>query len=370
MRKLALLYLILFLASQKSWGQNTSDVFKTDTLIKAKNYQLIGIPIIFYTPETSVGFGGGGQIFLLNKKNIYNDRVSNIFADVVFTSEGQFILDIIPQIYFGDGDFYLDVNYKRKIFPNSFWGIGADTPNSNEEPYDMSSHILRASLLMRLPPSLNFGFDYIYEHHDVTEVEEGGLLASGDIMGSDGATISGLGITFNLDTRDNIGSPFSGELLKMGAQFSSELFGSTATYNKFIADLRTYRPLGKKSIMAIQLYYEGHSGDPPFQGLSSYGGGNYSRGYFQGRYIDKHMYIIQSEYRYRFHSRWALNAFGLFGTVANVPGDLFIFDNIKPSLGGGVRFKLIKDQDTWVRADFAKGIDGSKGFYFGVNEAF
>jgi len=60
-------------------------------------------------------------------------------------------------------------------------------------------------------------------------------------MGSDGAVISGFGVIFNLDSRDDTGSPVSGEFLKMDAQFSSELFGSTQYYNKFIADLPTYR---------------------------------------------------------------------------------------------------------------------------------
>jgi len=267
-------------------------------------------------------------------------------------------------------DIFLDMSYKFKIYPNKFWGVGNDTPNSNEESYDMTSHIFKASFLKRLPPSLNFGFEYIYENHDVTETQVGGLLASGDILGSDRAIISGFGVIFNMDSRDNTGSPVSGEFLKMEAQFTSELFGSTQSYNKFILDLRTYRRLAEKSIVALQVYYEGNFGDPPFQGLASYGGSNRARGYFQGRFIDKQMYVVQGEYRYRFHPRWAINGFGLFGEVADAPRDLFNFEQMKPSFGGGIRFKILKDQDTWIRADLGKGIDGSSGFYFGINEAF
>ncbi|MBG7631369.1 MAG: hypothetical protein IZT56_13190, partial [Bacteroidetes bacterium] len=68
--------------------------------------------------------------------------------------------------------------------------------------------------------------------------------------------------------------------------------------------------------------------------------------------------------------RWALAGFGLFGEVVNEPQDFFRISNMRPSFGGGVRFKLLKDQNTWVRLDVGKGIDGSSGFYFGINEAF
>lgn len=369
MKKLSIFLILVFLMTQSSWGQDKDAVFKLDT-IKTKSYQFIAIPIVFYTPETNVGLGAGAQIFLLKKKNIYNDRVSNIFIDGIYTTNNQMIIDIIPQIYFGEGKYYLDMSYKFKIFPNSFWGIGIDTPESNEESYDMTSHILKASFLKRLPPTLNFGFEYNYENHEVTEVEEGGLLAEGDIIGYDRAIISGMGFVFNLDSRDNIGSPISGHLVKMSAQFSSKILGATQSYNKFITDLRTYLKFGKQSIVAIQLYFEGNFGEVPFQGLAAFGGGNRARGYFQGRFIDNNMYIVQGEYRYRFRPRWAINAFGLVGEVSETPSDFFSFSNMKPSIGGGIRFKLLKDQDTWIRVDIGKGIDGSSGFYFGINEAF
>ena len=370
MKKIVLLFLLLLCFAPNSFGQNKDDVIKSDTINKSKKIQFLAIPIVFYTPETNFGFGGGAQVFLLKQKNIYNDRVSNIFFDVILTSNEQIIVDIIPQIYFGNGDYFLDMNIKWKKFPNNFWGIGVDTPNSNLESYDMTSTILKVTFLKRLPPSLNFGFEFIYENHDITKVEPDGLLSTGDIEGSDGAVISGFGVVFNLDSRDEVGSARSGHLIKINAQFTSELFGATQTYNKFIADLRTYRKLTEKSILAMQVYFEGNFGNPPFQGLAWYGGGNRARGYFQGRYIDKSLYLAQVEYRYRFHKRWALAGFGLFGKVANDQKELFTFENLKPSAGGGIRFKLLKNRETWVRLDAGIGVEGSNGIYFGINEAF
>ena len=211
----------------------------------------------------------------------------------------------------------------------------------------MTSHELRVAFLKRLPPNLNFGFEYVFQDHRVTETEEGGLLGSGQILGGDEAVISGLGFIFNLDTRDDVFAPLSGNFVQLNARFSSEIFGATSGFNKFITDLRTYRPLGEKSILAFQLYSENTYGEIPFQGLSWYGGGERARGYFRGRYIDSHMYVLQGEYRLRFRPRWTAAGYALIGEVAD--GTRNLFNGVKPSAEGGIRFKIKKDQSTWTR---------------------
>ena len=343
-------------------------IARTDTLGKEKKIQAVVVPIVFSTPETGFGAGGGAQLFFLRKSNIYNSRLSNIFTNVIYTANKQFILDVKPQLYFNRGDFFLDGAYKYKVFPNQFWGIGNETPESNNEVYSMTSTELRVALLKRLPTNLNFGFEFIYQNHDVTEVQEGGILASGEILGSNRAVISGLGVIFNLDSRDQLEAPKSGYLVQMNARFSSEVWGATSSFNKYIADLRAYYPVGEKGTFAAQIYNENTFGEVPFQGAAWYGGGDRARGYFKGRFIDNHMYVIQAEYRYQFAPRWSAAGFALVGEVTDYPRDYL--NDIKPSFGGGIRFKIIKNQNTVVRLDMAFGKDGNQGFYFGVNEAF
>ncbi|WP_338238048.1 BamA/TamA family outer membrane protein [Persicobacter diffluens] len=348
-------------------AQDEKPIFQTDTM-SLKKAKILAIPVIFSTPETSFGFGGGGQLFLLQKSNIYNERLSNILFTAIYTLNQQFIIDLKPQIYIDKGDFFLDIAYKFKIYPNLFWGVGANTPESNQEQYDMNSTELRVAFLKRLPPDLNFGLEWVFQSHQVTETAEGGLLAGGDIVGFDKALINGLGVIFNLDSRDDVASPFDGHFLQLNARFSSENFGATQGYNKFITDLRTYRPIGRNSVLALQIYQESTFGEVPFQGMSWYGGGERARGYFRGRFIERHQYVLQAEYRHRFHPRWTVAAFALVGEVA-ATGDEF-FRYMKPAAGGGIRFKLLKDQNTVVRFDYGFGLAGSSGFYFGVNEAF
>lgn len=366
------LTLLIILFSLKIYAQdrNEKGFIQSDTMKQGKSAQLVALPIIFYTPETKFGFGGGGQLFLLNKTNEYNQRLSNIFFSAIYTTEKQFIFEATPQIYLGKGNYFIDMFYTFRIFPNAFWGLGPATPESNKESYNQTTNKFDISLFKRIPPNLNFGLSINYANYKITEVQEDGILDTGSIPGSEGARVIGLGALFNLDSRDDIGAPQSGNFLSLAARFSSKLFGATHSFNKYILDLRTYQRIGKKSILAFRFYSENNFGDVPFQGMASYGGSKYARGYFNGRFIDKHMYIIQAEYRLRFKERWTLAGFGLFGSVSNESGDLYKFNDLKPAFGGGIRFKLIKDKSTWLRLDYGIGIDGQKGIYFGVNEAF
>ncbi|MEM8968929.1 MAG: BamA/TamA family outer membrane protein [Bacteroidota bacterium] len=353
----------------RGWAQEEKEsIYALDSLGNTKNVRIIALPLAFYTPETNVGFGGGAQIFLLKQSNVYNARLSNIMLSGIYTLNEQLMVDIKPQIFFGGGDYYLDMAYRFKVFPNSFWGIGNTTPAINEESYDMTSNELRIAFLKRLPPALNFGFEFVYQNHNVTAIQEGGLLESEDILGSELAIISGLGVVFSLDNRDNIASPNSGQLLTLNARFSSENFGATSSFNKFIFDWRTYYSVGQKGVFAWQAYMESSYGEVPFQGQDWFGGGDYARGYFRGRFIDNHQYVAQIEYRHRFLPRWSAAGYALVGEVADVPNNFF--SDLKPAVGGGVRFKLTKDQDTLLRFDIGFGKDDNGGIYFGVNEAF
>ncbi|GJM29767.1 MAG: hypothetical protein DHS20C17_24020 [Cyclobacteriaceae bacterium] len=367
MKSIYLLYLFLITPALFAQQQEGA-VYQSDTLRDGKKLKIIALPVLFSTPETGFGFGAGAQLFLLRKTNIYNARLSNMFVSAITTSKKQFMFEAKPQIYLERGNYFLDTDLKFRIFPNSFWGIGNNSLEEDKEAYDMTSFELKARFLKRLPPSLNFGFEYVFEHHNVTDVEEGGILDSGTVLGADEATVSGLGVVFNLDSRDIVEAPSSGHFMQLSARFSSEILGASYSFNKFIVDLRTYLAIGTKGVLAFQAYSESTYGEIPFQAMSWFGGGERARGYFRGRFIDNHQYVLQGEYRYKFHPRWTLAGFALVGEVAELPGEFL--DDFNPSVGGGIRFKLLKDQNTILRLDIGAGKDDNSGFYFGVNEAF
>ncbi len=364
---MALLLLATFLP--RSSAQEGGDpVVQSDTMGRPDRIQLVGLPLLFYTPETQFGFGAGAQLFFPSAQNVYNKRKTNIFASAIYTTQNQFFIDIKPQLYLLDGDLELLAPFQYKVFPNLFWGIGNRTPEEDEEQYNMRTISIEASLLQRLPPAFNFGLRFWFKDHELLEIAEEGILASESVEGSEGARLIGLGAIINLDDRDVQEAPTRGNLVQFSGAFASRAFGATHSFNKFTLDFRHYFPLTDASILAVQLYSEANYGDVPFQEKAWLGGGEKMRGYFRGRYIDDHMFILQSEYRWRFKPRWIAAGFVSLGEVAPLPNNYF--QVIRTSFGGGLRFQLSRNQPTLIRLDVGFNQEGGSGIYFGVNEAF
>ena len=97
-------------------------------------------------------------------------------------------------------------------------------------------------------------------------------------------------------------------------------------------------------------------------------GGERARGYFRGRYIDNHLYVLQAEIRAQILPRWTLAGFITGGDVMTLPDETF--SDIKTSFGGGVRFQVKRDVKAVLRLDIGFNEFGGNGVYFGVNEAF
>ncbi len=367
--KKVVVIVVMSVAFLSIFGQEKEQsLLRFDTLKVKKTFQVVGLPIVFYMPETSLGFGAGAQLFLHRQANLYNSRESNILVTAIYTLNKQFIVDARPKIYFQFGDWMMDGMVKYKIFPNKFWGIGNFTPSSWEEKYNMETMEVSATFLKYLPPSLNFGLEYAFADHKMLEIEPGGSLDTANIPGAKGCRSSGIYVVFNLDNRDNIFFPYKGNFMQIKAGFSSKVLGSTYSYNKFIIDLRKYISLSRNLVLASQIYLEDGYGDVPFQAKALIGGNERTRGYYKGRYMDDHLGSAQVEVRWRFMRRWVLAGFASGGEVSSLPWDYF--RDLKFSFGGGIRFQLLKNAPTHVRFDFGIGEDNNHGFYFSVNEAF
>lgn len=367
-RRLVFIGFILILVLPARGQEDKEHLFVTDTVRKDKKVQVIGLPLLFYTPETSFGGGGGGQLFFHNQRNMYNNRVSNLFVAAIYTANQQVSLNLIPQFYFFQGTMYLEGNFIYKIYPTSFWGTGGNTPDENLEEYNMKTLSMRISLVNRIPPYLNFGFEYQYENHVMAEVLEGGILDSGEVPGSQGARTSGMSFVLDFDSRDNIYSTLGGAYLTFKGGFSAKTFGATHAFNNYLIDLRKYFVLGGKHTLALQAYLESTAGDVPFQSMAWLGGPEKNRGYFNGRYMDRNYLLVQSEFRWRIFARLHANVFAALGQVSGEVDELFRYP--KFSGGAGIRFRPLKSNPTLLRFDFGLNQYGGTGIYFGVNEVF
>lgn len=366
------LIFVLLLVSLNIYGQENAQkdrIVQTDTVKLASSVQSLFIPVVFYSPETELAFGAGGQVFFRTKGSSSETRLSNIFVSAVYTLRKQLFIDLKPQVYFNNESYYFDGALKYKDNSYRFWGIGSETPEDAEEDYRETVVETKFAFLKRLDPFFNFGLQYSFYFHDMVETEEDGLLRNDStIIGADGTTLSGIGIRFNMDTRDNTFSPFSGFYFQIESTAFSRALGSSTSFNEYILDGRNYFSLGKRSIIAVQAYLKLTYGGVPFQRAARLGGGERGRGYFEGRFIDNHLYSLQGEYRLKLTDRWKLAGFALITDVASRPSSLFGIPKL--GFGGGIRWQPLKGNESSLRLDIGINDDRDLGIYFGINEAF
>lgn len=176
-----------------------------------------------------------------------------------------------------------------------------------------------------------------------------------------------LDIPFKYDSRDDTQYPRRGWFIDARVSIASEALGSDFESETFKIAVNHYRSVRDHDVVATRFFYRTVGGDPPFFMLSSFGGSPDLRGYDVGRYRDKMLYAIQSEYRWQAFDRWIFTGFAGVGEVAPDLGSFL--NNFLPAAGVGTRFVLSPKHDVHVSFDAAWGKDGGL-FYFSIGEAF
>lgn len=336
--------------------------------IKKSPDRIIGAPIIYYTPETNLAFGAAGSYISRLGRFKKDTRPTSISPIVIYTLKKQFKAQVNADVYLKADDCRLQMEIKLEKFPNKFFGVGNNTLETNIESYTSNSSVFTLSFLKKIESGINFGFKYNFSNWKMIEVEAGGVLESGLFPGSRKGTISGLGLMVNFDTRDNTFSARSGSLFELDAMFYKKTLGSTFDFTSFSLDLRKYFTLFSTHVLAVQSLVVMQNGDVPFLNLAQMGGQYSMRGYFQGRYRDKNLFVLQAEYRLPVIWRFGLVGFGGIGNVSEKFRKLSLGD-MKYSYGFGIRFLFDPNERIQVRMDIGFG-KGSSGFYFSIFEAF
>ena len=92
------------------------------------------------------------------------------------------------------------------------------------------------------------------------------------------------------------------------------------------------------------------------------------RGYYEGRFLDKNLVVLQAESRVIVCRRWGVVVFA----DAGVLGDNTQFlrtNDVKYTYGAGLRFAVNRKDHLNARLDYALGKNTS-GIYFTIGEAF
>jgi hypothetical protein len=287
MRALVLFFLITALTGLpgSASGQSEDTTSAADTTAQASGDWLV-LPYASYEPKTRIAIGMVAGYYQPDRPGRIPSSVQSV---VTLTQERQIVINIAPEFYLKNGRYRLAGEMEASRFPDTFFGIGGDTPSSAEEDFTSRYLTLEATGQKRiqtpLPGRFVLGPRLFVRLENMTEVEGGGQLETMPIAGGDGGRTIGVGLGALWDDRDNIYYPRDGHFLETSALWHSAAIGSDFTFGRYLADLRAYRSAGPV-VFAGNVYAEGVTGTPAFQTLPLLGGSERMRGYLEGRYRD------------------------------------------------------------------------------------
>jgi outer membrane protein assembly factor BamA len=296
-------------------------------------------------------------------------RTSNAQALAIYTTRHQFVLALNGSLYFPGEKFILNEQLSYSSFPDNFWGLGKQAPDSNKESYKYKQYYIYLHPQIPLIKSLFLGVVFEYQRLFEVEFTPGGLFDKQNIPGREGYHVAGLGLSLTYDTRNNAFSPDRGSILQFYFDHFMPMLGSDYQYTNYVFDLRRFIRVYKGQVLAVQAYGSFNSGEVPLRSFACIGGSSNMRGYYAGRFRDKSAGIIQAEYRVPIWGRFGVAGFAGAGNVGESL-DAVNLQYIKYSYGGGVRFALNKKEKLNLRLDYGFGKGVSRGFYLQIGEAF
>lgn len=325
---------------------------------KQAKVKVLPVPTFGHSPETST-YVGGVSLFTFNLYPDSTTRTSNGKIEFNYTWKKQIILEAAWD-YFSEKERWFSkgrIHYSK--FPDLYYGIGGQTSANDELLYNSNRLIIEANALKRVGKWFTGPAFSFYRFWNISTDEPNTYT---ELVSS---TKIGLGYSLLKDTRNKLLTPTSGHYIHAFVGYAT----AQTNYVEGLLDIRYYKPLGKRNIMALRWVNDFNFSTPPFYDYAFLGGNQFVRGYYFGRFRDQYLMSFQSEFRTTLFWRIGLAA---FGGVSSIYNDFAIAErsNIKPNIGIGLRFLVDKTEGTNLRIDYAIGEDGNSGFYVAFGEAF
>jgi len=359
------------------WGIEDFDHVDTTKIKKGKVYLSL-LPSIGYAQVSSFKLVSSANIsFCTDDPKTTN--LSTIFANGEYSLKRQLTLLVESDIWSKDNkyDFIGDFRYYK--YPSVTYGLGGHTTLADADPLDYSYLRVYEVVAKQIVPDflagIGYNLDYRYDIEDFGR--KNGTETDMEKYDGDVSTTVSSGLSLNLvyDSRRNNNNPQSGWFGNVIVRPNLTLLGSSNNWQLLYAEFRKYVEFPKKShnILSFWNFYWFTMGHAPYLDLPATYWDTYEnsgRGYVQDRYKGPGMMYLETEYRFRILKN------GLLGGVLFVNAQSFSnwprdnFDNILPAVGTGIRIKVNKHSNTNACIDYARGIQGSNGFFFNLGEVF
>ena len=366
-------------------------------------------PFIGYNPAYGmlIGIGASAGMYLGDPATT---PISCGSLVVNLTAKAQKIFNMRTSIFTSESQCILRGDWRFLIFSQSTYGLGSGIVHSGNggliftdggqtdefsgatQQIDYDYVRFYETFYARITGKFYAGFGYcldafsnVYDHklnldtvpkqttsHYKYSVENGFSLTS--------QTMSGLSFELLYDTRDHSIRPTRGYFVNFAIRPNFILLGSSKNSVMVNTEFRTYIPLSsRRSDHLLGFWYLGQftqKGHVPYLGLPAIGWDMYNRsgrGYIQGSIRGVSLIYAESEYRFPISRKTGILGGVVFvnGTTASSDdGSRELFNYIDPAAGVGLRVMMNRRTLSNLTIDFGIGKNGTKAFYFNLNETF
>jgi len=311
-------------------------------------HSFIAAPALARNPESGWVLSFSGSWFHVRDTSDHTTPNDAVSFGGFYSQNRQWGLSL-PFMFYGKNRSHAITGevYAADTWFNGF-GVGKGFEGESFLRYDTRMFLMRIQYMKRMRDWFFVGAKWWGEHQDVSSADDRWQT----LNGHRGGWLSGPAAVAMMDTRDDIIWTTSGHMAECSFQRHASWTGSDYTFNRLRLDLRKFIPFGHASTWGTQLFFDDVRGDVPFYQLPGVAAARRGRGYYEGRYRDQSLLMLQSEVRLHFHPRWSWTCFAHASLLAQTPKEWFD-EEMVAGAGTGLRYHFGARCVNTVRFDVA-----------------
>lgn len=393
------------LKSKKKKTENRPDTI----IVRPYKLYISAFPVIGYNPALGFVLGAtfNPAIWFGDPKNT---PISAFACNVQLTSKSQLLVSLRSSIFTSGANLIFKGDWRFYMYSQPTYGLGSNIrgvdsvnwimPNgdaalsasSSAEPMRYNLFRFYETVNKRIIGRFYIGLGYNLDYHwDISDsrldLDSGHIYITQHYFYSvnrgfnpQSYCTSGLLVSFLYDSRDNSCRPTKGIYAAIIPKFNTTWLGSSKTSFILLTEFRTYIGLSKRNpAHLLAFWYSGGFelvGQLPYLDLPAIGWDTYGRtgrGYVQGRIRGVDYVYGEMEYRFPISPKTHILSGVVFcnATTCNNDDDSqHLFEYIAPGAGLGLRVMINKKSNSNLTVDMGFGLNGSRGLFLNINEAF
>ncbi len=341
------------------------------------------LPAVGYNPSYGLTLGVNFTGIFQTAKDPDN-RLSSVFFNPFWSSKNTLNVQLRQNIFFSKNKLYLIGNTQIARLASMSYAPGSDV----EYPVNYQNLKVIQRLYRRISGNFYAGGGLAFEMFWKIEDENldvpnnkftpNYVYSKARNYNPEKYNANGFMLSLLYHSQEHPLRSYKGLFADLWVRFNQTWLGSTQNSALLYTDIRKYFSLSKKNPEHVLAFWElsafNLGNDLPYLALPATGLDLYNRSgraYAIGRFRGANYFYLESEYRFPISKRKLLSgiAFINMQTVSS-EGTYKVFTKIHPSAGAGLRILINKRTRSNLCLDYAIGLDGQSGVFFGLNEVF